>query len=388
MKLLIEGWRGVNHSFALVNQSQILELAKRPAIELFHRDLPFAMGHWNAKAHGAGFAPEDAALLEALREPEDAVDAVYRICSPYRASARADSTPVVTFMVTEMGLQRKHLGEEALAGGDYTEGRRCVVTPTVWSRERLLEVGFEPEKVHVVPHGVDPRAFFPPSPHERALSRQNCGIREGEFVFLNVGAAMWNKGVDLILIAFARLKHAGRPVRLVLKDHRTLYSVSVDWMLQHVMQTHPGLIDGSVLEAIQTVPVNLDRQGMRLLYGLADCYLSPYRAEGFNLPVLEGIACGLPVIVTEGGACDDFVGPGLGLRVRSHLAELPPQEGEPPQRYREPEIDALVEAMDAMVQGRGGGIADYTVARADCLSRMTWGRAADQMLQVIGSCAG
>lgn len=386
MKLLIEGWRGVNHSFALVNQSQILEMAKHPALELFHRDLPFAMGHWNSKSHGAGFSPADAALLDSLHEPEDAVDVVYRICSPYQASAPGDSTPAVTFMVTEMGLQRKHLGEQALAGGDYTGGRRCIVTPTEWSRERLLEVGFEPEKVHVVSHGVDPQAFHPPSPQERAMSRQNCGIRDGEFVFLNVGAAMWNKGVDSILIAFARLKRAGRPVRLVLKDHRTLYTVSVDWMLQHVMQTHPGLIDGSVLAAIQTVPVNLDRQGMRLLYGLADCYLSPYRAEGFNLPVLEAVACGLPVIVTEGGACDDFVGPGLGLRVRSRMAELPPQEGELPQRYREPEIDALVEAMDAMLQGRGVAVADYTVARADCLARMTWTRAADRLLQVIGSC--
>lgn len=387
MKLLIEGWRGVNHSFALVNQCQILEMAKRPGLELFHRDLPFAMGHWNAKSHGAGFSPEDAALLDALREPDGPVDAIYRISSPYHASPEGDATPVVTFMVTEMGLQRKNLGEEALARHAYTAGRRCIVTPTRWSRERLLEVAFEPEKVHVVPHAVDAAAFHPPSPQERALSRQNCGLREGEFVFLNVGAAMWNKGVDLILIAFARLKRAGRPVRLVLKDHRSLYNVSVDRMLQHVMQTQPGLIDGSVMEAIQTVPVNLDREGMRMLYGIADCYLSPYRAEGFNLPVLEAVACGLPVIVTEGGATDDFVGPGLGMRVPSRMGELPPQEGEPPQRYREPEIDAVVDAMDRMVQGRGVSVADFTVARADCLQHMTWSRAVDQLLRVIGACA-
>jgi glycosyltransferase involved in cell wall biosynthesis len=35
--------------------------------------------------------------------------------------------------------------------------------------------------------------------------------------------------------------------------------------------------------------------------------VSPYRAEGFNLPVLEAAACGLPVICTRGGATDDFV---------------------------------------------------------------------------------
>ena len=31
------------------------------------------------------------------------------------------------------------------------------------------------------------------------------------------------------------------------------------------------------------------------LYQAADAYVSPYLAEGFNLPVLEAAACGLPV---------------------------------------------------------------------------------------------
>ena len=38
----------------------------------------------------------------------------------------------------------------------------------------------------------------------------------------------------------------------------------------------------------------------------ADVYVSPYKAEGFNLPVLESMALGVPVIVTSGGPTDDF----------------------------------------------------------------------------------
>ena len=67
--LLIEGWRGVNHSFALVNQCQILELHRLGDLRLFHRDLPFAMAHWNTKSNGAGFSAGGAAVIEGLREP-------------------------------------------------------------------------------------------------------------------------------------------------------------------------------------------------------------------------------------------------------------------------------------------------------------------------------
>src|SRR5208282_1754279 len=42
------------------------------------------------------------------------------------------------------------------------------------------------------------------------------------------------------------------------------------------------------------------------LYTACDCLVHPYRGEGFGLPVLEAMACGLPVIVTGGGATDDF----------------------------------------------------------------------------------
>jgi len=43
------------------------------------------------------------------------------------------------------------------------------------------------------------------------------------------------------------------------------------------------------------------------LMACADVYVSPYKAEGFNLPVLESMALGVPVIVTKGGPTDDFV---------------------------------------------------------------------------------
>ena len=57
--LLIEGWRGINHSIALVNQYQILELLKFSGLTLYHHDLPFFFPHWTRTASGSGFNAAD-----------------------------------------------------------------------------------------------------------------------------------------------------------------------------------------------------------------------------------------------------------------------------------------------------------------------------------------
>jgi glycosyltransferase involved in cell wall biosynthesis len=53
------------------------------------------------------------------------------------------------------------------------------------------------------------------------------------------------------------------------------------------------------------------------LYQASDAYASPYRAEGFNLPVLEAAACGLPLLVTLGGATDEFTHSSFALYIKS-----------------------------------------------------------------------
>ena len=41
--------------------------------------------------------------------------------------------------------------------------------------------------------------FRPLSADERNVNRANLGIRDDETVFVNVGGAYWNKGIDLLL---------------------------------------------------------------------------------------------------------------------------------------------------------------------------------------------
>ena len=381
--LLVEGWRGVNHSIALVNQHQLLELVRRPGLRLSHKDRPFAIASWNRQANASGFTPEDMACIDAIPSPGDVrPDVVLSLSSPI-APVRNDGVRQLTFMVTELGL-----GDQSFEGGQpdcaaYTAGHNRIVTPTNWSRDRLVDFGFDAAGIEVISHGVRMATFHPLSREERATNRANLGLRDDEFVFLNLGVATWNKGLDLLLIGFARARQRHKHLRLILKDQRDLYGLSIEPVIKDVVQRHPSLFTEGVLQAIMVVPGNLSPAELRLLYGVADCYASPYRGEGFNLPVLEAIACGTPVVVTDGGATDDFVSDEVATRVASRPGEQTDAQGRVIGRYREVDDDAFVQALLDHVEGWRRAHPRLQDHCMDLAQRHSWARAVDRLETLI-----
>jgi glycosyltransferase involved in cell wall biosynthesis len=214
----------------------------------------------------------------------------------------------------------------------------------------------------------------------RAASRAALGLPEDEIVFLNVGAPLWNKGADQLLRAFAVLRLRGLPVRLLVKDQRGVYGLSIETMLHNLGQSHPELLSERVLSGITTIPGNLAPPTLSALFGVADAYVSPYRAEGFNLPVLEAIACGLPAVVTRGGATDDFCTDDTALRIGGRFCRKEDETGLIG-AYIEPDFDELVAAMASVAAGwtlpPGAG-----AAREKTLDRFNWKRAAQQTLRL------
>ncbi|MFM1855560.1 MAG: hypothetical protein RLZ83_869, partial [Pseudomonadota bacterium] len=244
------------------------------------------------------------------------------------------------------------------------------------------DFGFAPDGIEVVRHGVNTSSFYPAPDDERRRHRQRLNWTDEHFVFANVGVATWNKGIDILICAFAHLRRDHPRARLVLKDHAGLYGMGVDQTMKEVAKAHPGLLTQDVLDSIAILSGNLTQAQLRTLYVCADCYVSPYRAEGFNLPVLEAIACGTPVIVTAGGATDDFCDGPWAQRLEGQPRGIS-RDGLQNGRYVDIAVDTLITAMKARLAAGVKPPRLEGCAWLALLDRMSWDAVGAEALTVL-----
>lgn len=194
---------------------------------------------------------------------------------------------------------------ELLCGADE------IWTPSRFSRRAFVDSGLDPNKVQVLPCGVDAELF---SPQGDLFPLKT----EKGFKFLFVGGTIYRKGIDILLEAYAGLFSSDDNVCLVIKDTgvKTLYRGQTAEDLISDYQKRDG--------APEIVYLDEDLPHKRLadLYRACDVFVSPYRGEGFSLPTLEALACGTPVIVTHGGSTDDFVDTEVGWLVPSNKVSI------------------------------------------------------------------
>jgi glycosyltransferase involved in cell wall biosynthesis len=340
LTLVVEGWRRGTHSYALVNQHQLLALSKAPGLSIRHHDL---VPPDDTPGAPSLFSDSADAWLRSLpaAESSSVYDVAYRIAAPFDLEPSPRARQTCIFLTSEHRYVPTSLmaRDEPFARA-ASRTRTHIVTPSRWSRDGLVLAGADPNRVTIIPHGVDCTIFRPSSIEERQVWRRTNSVRTDSLTFLHVGAMTGNKGVQDLVRAFAIIAQLLPNAHLILKGNDALYDSRR--RLERLLDTF--LDDASrqrVLSRLTYVGGRLTNQEMQALYGSADVYVSPYSAEGFNMPVLEAVACGLPVVVTKGGPTDDFVPAGSGLFVASRLVAASEGLGE----HLDPDFPSLVDAM-------------------------------------------
>lgn len=374
-RLLVEGWRFLPHSYALVAQAHCLCIARHAEVDLRFVDLPFYSETWKP-ARGILSADKERVLSD-LRVPEPSFspEATFTLRPERPDFSAPHSGRKFAFGTAEYRvLTEDNRGgwRSAAEVGDAVD----VVTPSRWTALAFERFGFAPKRIHVVPHGIDPLVFRPDEASRRA-TREALGVGDA-FVYLSVGAMTWNKGLDVMLAAFARVVEREPDVRLLLKGTDALYPS------RELVREVLGDLSAAAREAVVSRLIYEGRtfsaQALASLLRAADCYVSPYRAEGFNMPVLEAMACGLPVLCTAGGPTDDFTDPAFVQRIRSVPTARRLGEKETGDAL-EPDLGHLVELMLGAVRQHEAMREAGVRAAAHAATYFTWEAVTDRLLE-------
>jgi glycosyltransferase involved in cell wall biosynthesis len=152
----------------------------------------------------------------------------------------------------------------------------------------------DPARLVHAPYGVSPE-FTPEAPEHDALPAPVAALGGGPFL-LHVGSCVARKRIDVLLEVFAAVRPRFPALRLV--------KVGSDWSPdQRLRIDRLGL--GPHIVSLH----GLERRALAALYRAAAVVLLPSEAEGFGLPVIEALACGSILVVSDLPALREVGGP-------------------------------------------------------------------------------
>ncbi len=249
-----------------------------------------------------------------------------------------------------------------------------VWTPTRWGAETFAESGVD-RPIHTVPLGFNPDYFHPGIKGRRVSPR---------YTFLSVFDWVERKAPEILLRAFAEEFKASDDVLLLLKvfNHDNYFDIR-----RKVAEQMRGTNAPPIVLLLNQ---DIEPHQIGCLYRSADCFVLPSRGEGWGMPILEAIACGLPAIATDWGAQTEFFHAGVGYPLRSR--GLVPAAARSPYyaglRWADPDIEHLRFLMRYVYEHSDEARALGAAAAAAVAEKWTWARATDRIMERLRAIEG
>jgi D-inositol-3-phosphate glycosyltransferase len=256
--------------------------------------------------------------------------------------------------LSEMETRRRIDVETEIAG---FANRLIAATPAERAQLEWL-YGADPDRIEIVPPGVDTQHFFPLS---REASRDRIGAPRDAWMILFVGRIEPLKGVDTLIRAIALLAHEC-PTWV---ERMCVAIIGGDPATNAELERLKAMREQLGLSELITFLGARDQDQLRYFYNAADFVVMPSRYESFGMVALEAMACGRPVIASEVG--------GLAYLVCDGQTGFHVPEGDP---------IALATTMARLLQDDAGRerLGRQAAAWAQAYA---WPRVADRLLRVF-----
>ncbi|MBA3823573.1 MAG: glycosyltransferase family 4 protein [Ktedonobacterales bacterium] len=174
----------------------------------------------------------------------------------------------------------------------------AIITVSEHTRTTLLRwlPGVPPERVTAIPLGVGARFAPVTDPARLRAVSERFGLADA--FILSVGTLEPRKNYPALIRAFAQARRmAGGPQQLVIAGRH-------GWLAEDI---HASITAHGVSAWVRIID-NVADGDLPALYSLAGVVAQLSHTEGFGLPTLEAMRCGVPVIISDGGALPEVAG--------------------------------------------------------------------------------
>jgi autotransporter strand-loop-strand O-heptosyltransferase len=237
--------------------------------------------------------------------------------------------PKIAYNVWESTLQPEPFFSKLL---EYDQ----IWVPSQWQAECTIAQGADPDKVKVVPEGVDVDTFYPEDPVTK------LDYVDGRFKFVVFGRWDYRKSTKEIIETFLKEFKPDELVDLILSVDNPFSGDGLETTENRLK--HFGLEDPRI--KVKHFP---SREDYITYMKNGHVFLSCARSEGWNLPLIEAMACGTPSIYSEcSGQLEFAKNRGLPVKV---LGEKPASDANYNHfntvvgNYYEPDFEDLARVM-------------------------------------------
>lgn len=193
-----------------------------------------------------------------------------------------------------------------------------VICVSKYVSEECVSRGVNPQRITVIPNGVDPNEFFV---KDKQIVKEQLGARlgldlYGRKILLSVGRLVGKKGFHWFVLEVMP--------RLTRKREDILYLIAGEGPLAREIRK---AIKKRSLESYVLLVGKVDDETLGWLYNASDVFVMPNipvegDIEGFGIVVLEASSCGLPVVASRLDGIEDAVEDGkTGVLVEPYSAD-------------------------------------------------------------------